>query len=100
MDHNRGPRRRVLGEENFGIHRHSMPAANVVLFKPGDLQYPCDATPERYRRECYELQSDLILPAVRQDYARASAVCDKAGDPSLIAECYVGLGRNASGAAA
>jgi len=100
MEHNMGARMQLFGEGKYGMHRHAMPAENVVLFKPGDLHYPCDATPDRYRRECYELQADLILPAVKQDYAKASAVCDGAGTPMLVSVCYVGLGRNASGAAA
>ncbi len=100
MEHNMGARMQVFGDGKFGMHRHSIPAASVVLFNPSDLQYPCDATPARYRRECYELQADLILPAVKQDYRKASAVCDGAGAPELVRECYVGLGRNASGAAA
>lgn len=100
MEHNMGARMQVFGDGVFGMHRHSMPAQNVVLFKPGDLHYPCDATPPRYRRECYELQADLILPAVKQDYRKASAVCDGAGAPDLVSACYVGLGRNASGGAA
>jgi hypothetical protein len=95
-----GARMQVFGDGKFGMHRHSMPSSKVVLFKAGDLQYPCDSTPQRYRRECYELQPDLILPALKQDYAKASAVCDQAGDEGLVAECYMGLGRNASGAAA
>jgi hypothetical protein len=82
------------------MHRHSTPAPNVVLFKADDLHYPCDATPQRYRVECYELQADLILPAVKQDYRKASAVCDGAGTQRLVAACYSGLGRNASGASA
>lgn len=100
MEHNMGARMQVFGDGKFGMHRHSMPAPSVVLFKPNDLHYPCDSTPTRYRRECYELQADLILPAVRQDYRKASEVCDAAGAPDLVQECYVGLGRNASGAAA
>jgi hypothetical protein len=100
MEHNMGARMQVFGDGKFGMHRHAMPAANVVLFKPDDLHYPCDATPERYRVECYQLQADLILPALRQDYRKAGAVCDAAGSPRLVAECYAGLGRNASGAAA
>ena len=100
MEHNMGVRMQAFGDGKFGMHRHSAPAANVVLFKPGDLHYPCDSTPGRYRRECYELQADLILPAVKQDYRRAGAVCDGAGTPDLVARCYAGLGRNASGAAA
>jgi hypothetical protein len=100
MEHNMGARMQVFGDGKFGMHRHSTPGALVVLFNPSDLQYPCDATPARYRRECYELQADLILPAVKQDYRKASAVCDGAGAPEFVQECYVGLGRNASGAAA
>jgi hypothetical protein len=99
MEHNMGARMMVFGEGKYGMHRHAMPAENVVLFKPDDLHYPCDATPARYRRECYELQSDLILPALKGDYAKASAVCDAAGAQELLIACYAGLGRNASGAA-
>jgi hypothetical protein len=100
MEHNMGARMQTFGDGKFGMHRHSTPAPSVVLFKPNDLQYPCNATPARYRRECYELQADLILPAVGQDYRKASKVCDAAGTPDLLRACYAGLGRNASGAAA
>jgi hypothetical protein len=99
MEHNMGVRMQVFGDGKFGMHQHSVPAG-VVLFKPNDLHYPCDATPARYRRECYELQSDIVLPAVKADYRKASAVCDAAGSPDFVRECYVGLGRNASGESA
>jgi hypothetical protein len=100
MEYNMGARMQSFGDGAFGMHRHSMPAASVVLFKPNDLHYPCDATPARYRQECYELQADLILPAVKEDYQKAGQVCDSAGAPDLVGACYLGLGRNASGAAA
>ncbi len=100
MEHNMGARMQSFGDGEFGMHRHSMPSPSVVLFKPKDLHYPCDATPFRYRRECYDLQADLILPAVNQDYQKAAEVCDSAGMPDLMRSCYLGLGRNASGASA
>jgi hypothetical protein len=100
MENNMGAHMQMFADEQLGMHRHSMPGPSVVLFKPNDLNYPCDATPARYRRECYELQADLILPAVKQDYRKAGAACDGAGSPDLVRECYRGLGRNASGAAA
>ena len=59
MEHNMGARMQTFGDGNFGMHRHSTPASSVVLYKPKNLHYPCDATPVRYRRECYELQADL-----------------------------------------
>jgi hypothetical protein len=100
MEHNMGARMQAFGDGAFGMHRHSMPAPSVILYKPKDLQYPCDATPVRYRRECYDLQADLILPALKQDYRKAGRVCDAAGAPEFVRACYLGLGRNASGAAA
>jgi hypothetical protein len=100
MEHNMGARMQSFGDGQFGMHRHSMPAPSVVLFKAKDLHYPCDATALRYRRECYDLQADLILPAVQQDYEKAAEVCDSAGTPDLMRSCYLGLGRNASGASA
>ena len=100
MEHNMGARMQAFGEGEFGMHRHSGPASNVTLFKPGDLHYPCNATPERYRLECYSLQADIILPAVRHDYVKAARVCDEAGSPQLLRACYRGLGRNASSGAA
>ena len=100
MENNMGARLQMFADEQLGMHRHSMPGPSVVLFKPNDLNYPCNATPARYRRECYELQADLILPAVKNDYRKAGAACDAAVSPDLVRECYIGLGRNASGAAA
>jgi hypothetical protein len=100
MEYNMGARMQSFGEGMFGMHRHSMPASTTVLFKPSDLHYPCSSTPERYRLECYELQADLILPAVKQDYQQAAQVCDGAGALALVRACYTGLGRNASGASA
>lgn len=100
MEHNMGARMQTFGDGKFGMHRHSTPAPSVVLYKRNDLHYPCNATPVRYRRECYELHADLILPAVKQDYRKAGRVCDGAGAPDLIRACYNGLGRNASGSAA
>lgn len=99
MEHNMGIRMQSARGHASGHDHHPRPPSNIVLFKPDDLHYPCNATPERYRRECYFLQADLILPAVRQDYAKAAKVCDGAPSPELIRACYLGLGRNASGAA-
>ncbi|MFL5584524.1 MAG: hypothetical protein ACJ78K_06635 [Gemmatimonadaceae bacterium] len=99
MEHNMGVHMQALGDGVFGMHQHTTPGPTVVLFKPDDLQYPCNATPARYRVACYELQTDLILPAVKQDYRKASAACDAASDTSWVRACYHGLGRNASGSA-
>jgi hypothetical protein len=100
MEYNMGARMQSFGDGKFGMHRHSMPSKSVLLFHPNDLHYPCDVTPARYQLECYELQTDLILPAVHEDYEMAAEVCDGAREPRLMRACYLGLGRNAAGASA
>jgi hypothetical protein len=100
MEYIMGVRMQSFGDGAFGMHRHSTPGSSVALFKANDLLYPCDSTPVRYRQECYGQQADLILPAVKQDYEKAANVCDRAGAVEFVQSCYVGLGRNASGASA
>lgn len=100
MEHNMGARMQAFGDGEFGMHGHSTPAEALTLFKRDDLHYPCNATAERYRRDCYAQQADIILPALKQNYRKASQVCDAAGAPALVRACYLGLGRNASGASA
>jgi hypothetical protein len=100
MEYIMGVRMQSFGDGAFGMHRHSMPGSSVTLFKANDLLYPCDSTPVRYQQECYGQQADLILPAVKQDYGKAAKICDRAGAQELVQSCYLGLGRNASGASA
>lgn len=99
MEYNSMARLRSLGDATHGMHKHAAPKAGVVLFKPDDLHHPCSATGVKYRFACYDLQADLILPAVKQDFAKASRVCDAAGELVFVRACHAGLGRNAAGAA-
>jgi len=52
MEHNMGARMQTFGDGAFGMHRHSTPAASVVLFKPNDLHYPCAARTTARRARC------------------------------------------------
>ena len=100
MEYNAMARVRSLGDPTHGLHKHAEPRAGVTLFRADDLHFPCSATSAKYRFACYDLQADLILPAVKHDYARAARVCDDAGELALVRSCYAGLGRNAAGGAA
>ncbi len=97
MEHNMGARMQVFGDGKFGMHRHSMPAANVVLFKPNDLHYPCDATPLRYRRElvdaCYEGIGRNASGAAAFQYAGIKKRCELAS-PAGLPFCYQGAVRH------
>lgn len=58
--------------------------------------YPCSAVSERYKQECYIMQSSHILPSVGNDFAQTFAICSDA-ETQFKAICYQSIGRDASG---
>ncbi len=82
-----------------GGHTHPAPDPATITFKmrdPDDPLYPCTAVGERYLFSCYQNQGGILLAAVRNDFAKAAAACDKA-TPFPRSQCYLSLGTNASG---
>ena len=61
-----------------------------------DALYPCSIVDTVYQFSCYQLQGGLILTRTKNDFAKATAECDKA-PPLGRSQCYVSLGTNASG---
>ena len=96
MEHNMGASMQAFGVGMFGMHRHSMPAANVVLFKPNDLHYPCDATPARYRRECYE-GAVRHLAYAPSELPRGVAFCKSLPEGESRSRCWDGVGLQVGG---
>ena len=78
---------RLQGLVRNGGHAPSLDAGeNVVLFKP--TIFIIRATPRRrYRLECYQLQADLILPAVKGDYRRQARSAMRRA-LNLVGGCY------------
>lgn len=60
-----------------------------------NLQYPCSIMAERYLRECYGIQTALVLAINRGSIPKTAQVCDQA-PVAYRAECYESLGRDIS----
>lgn len=61
-----------------------------------DLQYPCNAIDDKYKTDCWLMQTSTILDLVEWDFARAFAACDSAGK-AWVSLCYESMGRDIAG---
>jgi len=66
------------------------------MLKEDDPLYPCNAIAEKYRRECYFLQSSAISMFNDNDFGATLKVCDTA-PTKYIQMCYQSTGRDISG---
>lgn len=64
--------------------------------KDDDLLYPCNAVGERYKQQCYLMQTSYMLTKVDRDFSEVFTLCAQA-DSAYVQTCYQSLGRDASG---
>ena len=60
---------------------------------PADPLYPCSVMADRYRQQCYLMQTAVMLHLNGNDLRAASRTCDTA-PPKLRATCHQSLGRD------
>ena len=63
--------------------------------KPSEPLYPCTAVAEKYKSECFDMQTSYALGVVQGDFAKVFALCARVGPP-FRANCYQSLGRDAA----
>src|SRR5881296_2479534 len=63
--------------------------------KPSEPLYPCTAVGEKYKTECFDMQTSYALGVVRGDFAKVFELCAAVGVPYRAA-CYQSLGRDAA----
>lgn len=61
-----------------------------------DPHYPCNAVADKYKMDCYFLQSSAILFLNGYKFDAAFAECDNAPEPYIEA-CYMSMGRDIGG---
>ncbi len=78
-----------------GRHQHGG-GDHGKLLNPDDPQYPCSAIDQKYWRECYMMQTAIMLHVTQYDFAEAFRLCDQAPE-SMIPTCYQSMGRDIAG---
>ena len=65
---------------------------------PAEPQYPCSASPVKYKEQCYLQQSSYMFNLANRDFGKTFDLCSMA--PGAYANtCYESVGRDASGEA-
>jgi hypothetical protein len=78
----------VMNEVNPGEH--------AKYLKADDALYPCTAVADRYKQQCYLMQTSHALTVVGRDFSKVFALCASVEAP-FDQVCYQSLGRDASG---
>ncbi len=66
------------------------------FLKPEEPLYPCTAVGERYKTQCYLMQTSYILKVSGGDFVSVFAAC-RGAEAALQPTCFQSLGRDASG---
>ncbi len=74
----------------------SNPDHRTNYIKPDQPLYPCTAVDEKYKQQCYLMQTSQALVTENQDFDKVFALCDGVESPHNLT-CYQSLGRDASG---
>ncbi len=64
--------------------------------KPEDPMYPCNAVEEKYKQQCYLMQTSYALKVQGYNFKTVFGLCD-ATEEKFRDTCYQSLGRDASG---
>ena len=72
------------------------PDHHTVYFKNDQPMYPCTAVADRYKEQCYLMQTSHALRAANENFSRVFGEC-AAVETTYVDTCYQSLGRDASG---
>ena len=75
---------------NDGLVFHS------AHLKPNDTVYPCNAVDQKYKEQCYLMQTSYMLKINGYDFKKTFDICAKV-DKGFSVTCYRSMGRDASG---
>lgn len=68
---------------------------NYQYLKADQPMYPCTAVDDKYKEQCYLMQTSYALSVERYDFSKVFDLCSQAGQ--YADTCYQSLGRDASG---
>ncbi len=78
----------VMNEINPGEHSN--------YFKADDPLYPCTGVADKYKQQCYLMQTSHALKVENYDFSKVFSLCAGLATPFDVT-CYQSLGRDASG---
>lgn len=72
------------------------PGSHSSYLRADDPLYPCTAVADRYKQQCYLMQTSHALIVENYDYTKVFSVCSSVASP-FDTTCFQSLGRDVSG---
>lgn len=72
------------------------PDHHTAYFKADQPMYPCTAVADKYKGQCYLMQTSHALRAANEDFSQVFTECSNV-ETQYVDTCYQSLGRDASG---
>jgi hypothetical protein len=72
------------------------PDHHTVYLKAGQPMYPCTAVADKYKQQCYLMQTSHALRSADENFSTVFAECSNI-EQTYVDFCYQSLGRDASG---
>jgi hypothetical protein len=85
----------LIAAEQGDAHAHEHGAGHKAYLEASDPLYPCNVVDERYKAECFVMQTSPILMFNGYNFPKALAECDRA-ERNYIHLCYQSIGRDIS----
>ena len=84
------------------MEAQNSPDHSSKFLKPNQPMYPCTAVAEKYKFQCYLMQTSYALEVSGYDFAKIFALCEglTGSDAAYRATCFQSAGRDASGQSA
>jgi hypothetical protein len=73
------------------------PSHPSKYLKADQALYPCDVVEDKYKSECYKMQTTHALQTQGYDFAKVFDLCATEAEDDYRPTCYQSLGRDASG---
>lgn len=73
------------------------PETSTKFLKDDDPLYPCNAVENKYKQQCYLMQTSHALTLLNADFDKVFDVCETVPEKTNESICYESLGRDASG---
>ena len=84
-----------LQAANGDGHQHDHGLGHKAYLNASDPLYPCNVVDERYKRECFVMQTSAMLLFNGHSFPQAMIECDRA-DREYVPLCYQSIGRDIS----
>lgn len=72
------------------------PDHHTIYFKADQPMYPCTAVADKYKGQCYLMQTSHALRAANENFSQVFTECSNV-ETQYVDTCYQSLGRDASG---